>query len=535
MKRIFLLLAIFVGYCSYGQYPPAQPYPQSLPSLQLSDSISLPFLGATDTVVVIALPNGNLAGVLKSSFGGIRNDSAFYELELQIDSTAYNSQYNDSLITLSIDSLNFDTIPIYNWVSLKDSLIEARLDSSMLIVEQNDSILQASIDGYRYPVHIELKASRNLSQMDANTTLYTTGSNSYMISIPSGLSSAIDQEYFYFQSRNTGTINIDASAVLLFDSEGDSVSSITVDAAAALVRTGQDTFYIIDAGMIKTGTGTIESDPVFVSNGVKLSTNQTITDQKTFTNLVVQGGIEITDGNNVAGEDGNWRLLIINGELKAQKLIAGNWRNQSFGSNSPSVPYVALRQWRVDLNNEYGNSTPELGWNKINPTTTELTNANGFTSPGLLDSNNQATSITFTNTTAWQSSTPNVYPAAPDLGGVFSTEIYRGAWEFGSTEVEIRFDNLDDTKFYQIYIIAASSSTNLETTWRANNGSDNIIGPLFNNFGSSANEWHSDPSLSYEYNVQSNGGSISLQFVKSGTYFLSSISGIIVEESAVQK
>ena len=143
--------------------------------------------------------------------------------------------------------------------------------------------------------------------------------------------------------------------------------------------------------------------------------------------------------------------------------------------------------------------------------------------------------MSFTNTTSWQSATPNLYPSNPDLGGVFNTEIYRGGWELRSNEVEIRFDNLDDSKYYQIYIIAASSSVNLATSWTANNGIEHLIDPLYNNYGSSANEWHSDPSISYEYNVQSVDGSISLQFKKAGSAFNSYISAIIIEESSVLK
>lgn len=536
MKRLILVFAIILNFNSFAQHPPNEPYGKTLPFLKITDSINTNFLSSSDTVVVISLPNGKMAGVLKSNFANSGDANKILDLGFRVDSISDFFLINDSLISLRIDSLFLDTIPIYNWSNFQDSLLAFRIDSTLLYSDQNDSLLQLAIDGYRYPLHIELSMGRNLENSDANTTLYNTGPSNFLITIPSGLSSSINQEYFYFQSRNTGTITLDGSAVHLFDSEGDLVSSLSVDAAAAMVRTGQDTFYIIDAGMMKAGTGGNESDPVFTNNGVKLSSNQTVLGVKSFSNLVAKGSIEITEGDNVAGEDGNWRFIIENGNLKAQKLISGTWKNQAFGTGSSTLaPFSVLRQWRLDLNNEFGTTTPEPGWNKLNPLNVELQMPNGFVSGGLLDSNGQNTNVTFTNTSIWQGSSPNIYPASPDLSGVFSTAIYRGAWELRSTEVEVQFDNLDDSKYYQIYVIAASSSPNLGTTWRANNGTANIIDPLFNNYGSSINEWHSDPSINHQYNVQSSGGIITLQFVKSGTSFLSYVTGIIIEESDIQK
>ena len=215
IKKVLFLLGFFFVLHSFGQYPPSEPFSKSIPSLQVRDSLSLSFLSASDTLILVRLPNGRVGGILKSELGNSGTNLEIQSLTIRLDSISNYFSVRDSLTGIRIDSLNLDTIPIYNWIGLKDSILSSRIDSNLSQSETQDSVLQAAIDGYRYPVHIELTAGRNLLDSDANSTLYNSGTSNFLISIPSGLNSSINEEYFYFQSRNTGTITLDASAVKL--------------------------------------------------------------------------------------------------------------------------------------------------------------------------------------------------------------------------------------------------------------------------------------------------------------------------------
>ena len=195
------------------------------------------------------------------------------------------------------------------------------------------------------------------------------------------------------------------------------------------------------------------------------------------------------------------------------------------------------RTMRLNFGSEYSGtpSNSPFYWNTLKPTNTQLSSASGFTSELLVTDDNQTTSITASNLTAFDAGVAEISNAQSVAGntGLYVNQIVNTSWQFNpglSPDASIRLAGLTSSKLYDLYVQIVSSGDNTDQS-AVTVGATSVNKNTLNNFGVSGDsEFNSSMWVKIE-NVVPVAGNIDIKVKKnSGTAYFFQLASMIIRQ-----
>jgi hypothetical protein len=193
----------------------------------------------------------------------------------------------------------------------------------------------------------------------------------------------------------------------------------------------------------------------------------------------------------------------------------------SFFNSFP--PAFGQTYWKLDPQNEWTGT--EANWNDLQQSNATLSSGN-FTQSNLIKSDGSRSNVSFNGLSGFTHNSAT--PMQGNNNGAFTDLIENHGWYF-SNGAQFKFTRLDNSKYYTVYILAAS--------WAYEGGtvsfsvgvkkSNSVVNNLNVGDRSAYSNWENDPALNKLVNISPTGGAISVTMNLSG---YGAIEAVILKE-----